>query len=136
MTDQSTPAISFRLRHTMLPVGDLERSVDFYCRLLGMRVVRRRSGSSAGGGHPTAYVGYGEEASSTVLELVSGTGRQDQPWAGHLAFAVSDMRGLCGQLEQEGIRFVRPLRVDQNGTGRLSAIILDPDGFEVELTSS
>lgn len=123
--------LRFHLRHTMLPVTNIEKSVDFYCRLLGMKVLRRRKGTTG----EAAYVGYGGEHDATVLELISGTGKDGEPWAGHLAFAVSDMKGFCARLEQEGVRFTRPFNEDKSRPGRMTAIILDPDGFEVELTS-
>lgn len=123
--------LRFHFRHTMLPVGDIERSVDFYCRLLGMKVLRRRNSASGN----AAYVGYGGEHDSTVLELIAGTGKGDKPWTGHLAFAVSEMKPFCARLEKEGIRFMRPYTEDPSRPGRSTAIVLDPDGFEVELTS-
>lgn len=130
MTDPSA-GMRFHFRHTMLPVADIECSVDFYCRLLGMKVLRRRNSPSGN----AAYVGYGGEHDATVLELIAGTGKEDKPWTGHLAFAVSDMKPFCTRLKDEGIRFTRPFTEDPGRPGRSTAIILDPDGFEVELTS-
>lgn len=129
MTD--TNAIQFRLRHTMLPVSDLERSVDFYTRLLGMTVLRRRSDPV--GGRSIAYVGYDEEAMATVLELIATEGKPVAPWAGHIAVAVSDLKALCARLEAEGVSFAMPLKAIENGTSRFQANILDPDRFMIEL---
>ncbi|HEX9808774.1 MAG TPA: VOC family protein [Alphaproteobacteria bacterium] len=129
--DAGNQAIEFRFRHTMLPVGDLARSVDFYTRLLGMRVVRRRDDPE--GGHNVAYVGYGEEGTHPVLEMIENTGDSDKRWHGHIAVAVSDLRALCRRLEAEGVRFTRPLAAPGRGTNRYIANILDPDGFEIEL---
>ncbi|MDX1483510.1 MAG: VOC family protein [Alphaproteobacteria bacterium] len=121
----------FRFRHTMLPVADLERAVDFYTRLLGMQVVRRRD--QGDDGRAIAYVGYGPEGTHPVLELIAGTGNADKPWAGHIAIAVADLEALCGTLEREGVRFTRPLTAPEGGTNELVANILDADGFEIEL---
>lgn len=120
----------FRFRHTMLPVADVERSVDFYTRLLGMSVLRRRD--DAGRRQSTAYVGYGEEAEETVLELVAGSGKPMQ-WGGHISIAALDLATLCDRLDAEGIRFKVRLPA-QGDAGRRMAVALDPDGFEVELT--
>ena len=124
-------AIKFRFRHTMLPVADMERAVDFYTRLLGMQVVRRRSQGDEG--REIAYVGYGAEGTHPVLELIAGTGDADKPWAGHFSIAVADLTALCATLEAEGVRFTRRLNAPEGGTNELVANIVDPDGFEIEL---
>ena len=125
-------AAEFRFRHTMLPVADMERAVDFYIRLLGMQVVRRRR-PQGGDGREVAYVGYGAEGTHPVLELIAGTGDAGKPWAGHIAIAVADLSSLCATLEAEGVRFTRQLTAPETGTNTLVANILDPDGFEIEL---
>jgi lactoylglutathione lyase len=124
-------AIEFRFRHTMLPVGDLARSVDFYTRLLGMKIVRERNDPESG--QNVAYVGYGEEGTHPVLELIENTGNHDKPWAGHFAVAVSDLPALVKTLEGAGVRFARPLAQPKTGTNAYIANIYDPDGFEIEL---
>lgn len=129
--EQAEEQIQFRFRHTMLPVADMARAVDFYTRLLGMQVVRRRS--QGDDGREISYVGYGEEGTHPVLELIAGTGDADKPWAGHIAIAVSDLKALCAELEAEGIRFTRRLTAPDSGTNALVANILDRDGFEIEL---
>jgi len=131
MSDAATNPIRFRIRHTMLPVGDIERSVDFYTRLLGMRVLRRRADPA--GGRNIAYVGYGEEAHTTVLELIATDGQAVEPWTGHIAIAVSDLRTLCARLQADGVTFAMPLKAIDNGTSRLQANIYDPDRFLIEL---
>ena len=122
-------ALQFRLRHTMLPVADLDRSVDFYTRLLGMRLLRSRIDKQRG--QSTAYVGYDDEAAATVLELVASSGKEAR-WGGHISVAVSDLSLLCQQLDGEGVRFKKRLPVASEE--RRMAIALDPDSFEVELT--
>ncbi len=128
---QGGDGLEFRFRHTMLPVADMARAVDFYTRLLGMEVVRRRS--QGGDGREISYVGYGEEGTHPVLELISGTGDAEKPWAGHIAIAVSDLPALCETLEAEGVRFTRRLTAPDGGTNTYVANIVDPDGFEIEL---
>jgi lactoylglutathione lyase len=120
-------SLKFRLRHTMLPVADLDRSVDFYTRLLGMSVVRERRDSPT----PTAYVGYGDEATFPSLELISGTPATGAKWHGHINVAVSDLAALHERLKAAGVRFARPNR-EVGGKIRF-VYALDPDGFEVEL---
>lgn len=132
MNDQDNAGdVQFRFRHTMLPVADLERSVDFYTRVMGMQVVRRRG--ERDDGRAIAYVGYGAEGTHPVLELISGTGNAEKPWAGHIAIAVADLTALCASLEGEGVRFTRALVAPEGGSNTLVANINDPDGFEIEL---
>ncbi len=132
MNDQDNACdVQFRFRHTMLPVADLERSVDFYTRVMGMQVVRRRG--ERDDGRAIAYVGYGAEGTHPVLELIAGTGNAEKPWAGHIAIAVADLTALCASLEGEGVRFTRALVAPEGGSNTLVANINDPDGFEIEL---
>jgi lactoylglutathione lyase len=123
--------LEFRFRHTMLPVGDLARSVDFYTRLLGMKVLRERT--EGPGGHNVAYVGYGEEGTHPVLELIENTGNHDKEWKGHIAIAVSDVPALVKKLEANGVRFTKALAEPKSGTNVFIAFICDPDGFEIEV---
>lgn len=131
MNDDPANSIQFRMRHTMLPVADIERSVSFYTRLLGMKVLRRRADSA--GGREVAYVGYGDENSSTVLELIATRGQPVEPWAGHIAVAVSDLKALCARLQQGGVEFAMPLKEVNNSSSRYQANIYDPDHFMIEL---
>ena len=97
---QKQPALDagrFRLLHTMLRVFDLERSLDFYSRLMGMKLLRRREVPE--GRYTLAFLGYGEEATHTVLELTYNWG-QKEPYAigtgfGHLAVGVPDVYAAC-----------------------------------------
>lgn len=132
MATQDSDALRFQFRHAMIPVSDLARSVDFYHRLFGMTVLRQRPLDEDG--RATAYVGYGDEDSNTVLELIYGTGDRAAPWAGHLAISVSDLTALCERLKQEGVRFSKPLRAVTGGTRAFTANVYDPDGIELELS--
>lgn len=123
--------MNFRFRHTMLPVEKLDRSVAFYTELLGMKVLRERM--EGPGGHNVAYVGYGDEGTHPVLELIENTGSHDKPWAGHFAIAVSDLPALVERLKAHGVRFKAPLKQPGSGTNVYICNILDPDGFEIEL---
>lgn len=123
-----------RLLHTMLRVFDLERSIDFYTRLLGMTLLRRSE--VAAGRYSLAFVGYGAESDSTVLELTYNWD-QKEPYAigsgfGHLAVAVPDLFGLCAALAKEGVKIPRPPGPLKFGTVNI-AFIEDPDGYRIEL---
>ncbi|KAF0652991.1 MULTISPECIES: lactoylglutathione lyase [Cyanophyceae] len=122
-----------RLLHTMLRVGDLERSLRFYTEVLGMKLLRRKD--YPGGAYTLAFVGYGDEADTTVLELTHnwdtdayeiGTG------FGHLAIGVDDIHATCAAIAAKGGRVVRPPGPKQHGTTVL-AFVEDPDGYKVEL---
>lgn len=126
----------FRIRHTMLRVRDLDRSIDFYTRLLGMGVMRRRPNADPDG--VVAYLGYGEEDGNHALELLedadnseaydSGTGY------GHIALAVPDIYALSEMLEKEGVDFILAPEPIRPGSPNIVAFIRDPDGYEIELT--
>jgi lactoylglutathione lyase len=123
-----------RMLHTMLRVFNLEKSVDFYSRLLGMEVLRRRE--VAEGRYTLAFVGYGAEDSNTVIELTYNWD-QKEPYAlgsafGHLAIGVSDVYATCEKLGKEGVKITRPPGPVKFGT-TVIAFIEDPDGYKIEL---
>jgi len=126
--------LSFRVHHTMLPVADLDRSIAFYTRLLGMKV-RDRHASEARKVE-VGLIGYGEKASAPFLELIKDTSEnapaRATPANIHVGIDTSDLRKLCAILEKEGVTFIRPLKERSDGSG-LSAWIRDPDGHEFEL---
>ena len=124
----------FRLLHTMIRVRDLEKSIDFYTRLLGMKLTRRKDYPS--GEFTLAFVGYGDETDSTVVELTHNWG-QEEPYDlgtgfGHLAIGVPDIYGTCEALEGEGVNIPRPPGPMKHG-GSVIAFIEDPDGYKIEL---
>ncbi len=127
-------ATPHRLLHTMLRVRDLEASLDFYTRLLGMRLLRRKD--FEGGRFTLAFVGYGEESETAVLELTHNWD-QTEPYAlgdgfGHIALACQDIYGLCETLAAAGVSIPRPPGPMKHGT-TVIAFVEDPDGYKVEL---
>ncbi len=126
--------MSARLLHTMIRVFDLEKSIDFYTRLLGMKLLRRKDYPS--GEFTLAFVGYGDETEHTVIELTHNWG-QKEPYAlgtafGHLAIGVADIAGTCARLAAEGVKIPRPPGPMKHG-GSVIAFIEDPDGYRIEL---
>jgi lactoylglutathione lyase len=122
-----------RMLHTMLRVGDLERSLRFYCEVLGMQLLRRKD--YPGGRFTLAFVGYGDEASHTVIELTHnwdttaydlGTG------FGHVALGVDDVYAACARLRSAGANVVREPGPMKHGGSEI-AFIEDPDGYRIEL---
>jgi len=125
---------SFRLLHTMIRVRDLDKSIDFYTRLLGMNELRRTD--FEGGRFTLAFVGYGDEDSNAVVELTYNWD-QAEPYElgdgfGHLAIAVPDAYAVCEAMAEEGVDVPRPAGPMKHGT-RVIAFIKDPDGYMIEL---
>ena len=124
---------SMRLLHTLLRVGDLERSITFYTEVLGMRLLRRKD--YPGGRFTLAFVGYGEESDTTVLELTHNWDTSTYEIGsgyGHIAIGVADIHGVCEQIRAKGGRVAREPGPMKNGT-TVIAFVEDPDGYRVEL---
>ncbi len=124
----------FRLMHTMVRVRDLDRSLDFYTRLLGMTLLRRMDFPE--GRFTLAFVGYGPEDSHAVMELTHNWD-QDGPYDlgtgyGHIALGVHDIYGVCKELETAGARIPRRPGPMRHGTTHI-AFVDDPDGYKIEL---
>ena len=122
-----------RMLHTMLRVGDLERSIAFYTELLGMQLLRRKD--YPGGRFTLAFVGYGSERDQTVLELTHNwdTGAYDLgDGYGHIVLGVEDIRGTCAGIAEKGGRVVREPGPMKHGS-TVIAFVEDPDGYKVEL---
>ncbi len=124
----------FRFMHTMVRVQDLDRSLDFYTRLLGMTLLRRMDFSE--GKFTLAFVGYGPEDTHAVVEL---TNNWDQagPYEigtgyGHIALGVRDIAGVCRELAAAGAKIPRPPGPMKHGTTHI-AFVEDPDGYKIEL---
>ncbi len=121
-----------RLLHTMLRVGDLDRSIDFYTRVLGMRLLRRKDYPE--GKFTLAFVGYGEEDTHTVLELTYnwGVAGYDMGTAfGHIAIEVDDAYHACDAVAAMGGKVTRPAGPMKHGS-TVIAFVEDPDGYKIE----
>jgi lactoylglutathione lyase len=121
-----------RLLHTMIRVGDLDRSVAFYTEALGMRLLRRAD--YPGGRFTLAFVGYGDETDTAVIELTHnwdttvyelGTG------FGHVAIQVEDIEAACDRVRSHGGEVTREPGPMKHGTTIL-AFVRDPDGYAIE----
>ena len=123
-----------RLLHTMIRVSSLEKSVDFYTRLLGMKLLRKTDFPS--GRFTLAFVGYGKEATHHVIELTHNWDEKlpyDQGTGfGHLAIGVPDIYKICTFLGLEGVSIPRAPGPMKHG-GSTIAFIEDPDGYKIEL---
>jgi len=122
-----------RFLHTMLRVGDLERSVGFYTALLGMKELRRRDVPD--GKYTLAFVGYGDEDHEAVIELTYnyGTESYEQGTAfGHLAVGVPDVAAACEAVRTGGGKVTREAGPVKFGT-TVIAFVEDPDGYKIEL---
>ena len=124
----------FRFLHTMIRVRDLDKSIDFYTRHLGMNVTRRNDYPE--GKFTLAFVGYGDEKSETVIELTHNWDQAENydlgDGFGHLAVSVPDIYGVCEAMEKEGVNIPRPPGPMKHGT-TVIAFIEDPDGYKIEL---
>ncbi|HID8641027.1 TPA: lactoylglutathione lyase [Neisseria meningitidis] len=121
-----------RLLHTMLRVGNLEKSLDFYQSVLGMKLLRRKDYPE--GRFTLAFVGYGDETDSTVLELTHNwdTERYDLGNAyGHIAVEVDDAYEACERVKRQGGNVVREAGPMKHGT-TVIAFVEDPDGYKIE----
>ncbi|HQT86060.1 MULTISPECIES: lactoylglutathione lyase [Acidiphilium] len=123
----------FQYLHTMIRVNDLEESIGFYTKLLGMKELRRTDVPD--GKYTLAFVGYGGEKDHTVLELTYnyGTDHYDQGTAfGHLALGVADIKATVEKLRAAGAKISREPGPVKFGT-TVIAFIEDPNGYKIEL---
>lgn len=122
-----------RILHTMIRVGDLDRSIRFYTEVLGMRVLRRNDYPE--GKFTLAFVGYAEESKEAVIELTYNwdVERYDPGNAfGHIAIEVNDAYAACEEIKQRGGNVVREAGPMKGGT-TVIAFVEDPDGYKIEL---
>lgn len=122
-----------RILHTMIRVGNLERSLRFYCDVLGMRMIRQKE--YPGGRFTNTFVGYGTEADSAVIELTYNwdTDRYDLgDGYGHIALQVEDIYETCARITERGGQITRAPGPMKHGT-TVIAFVEDPDGYKVEL---
>ncbi|MCF6354050.1 MAG: lactoylglutathione lyase [Candidatus Polarisedimenticolaceae bacterium] len=122
-----------RILHTMLRVGNLERSVQFYTEVLGMRELRRKEYPD--GKFTLAFLGYGEESTNTVLELTYNWGEESYDLGhgfGHIAIEVDDVYRACEAMKKQGGKIIREAG-PMNAGATIIAFLEDPDGYQIEL---
>ena len=122
-----------RLLHTMLRVGNLERSIEFYTDVLGMKLLRQKQYPE--GEFTLAFVGYGEESDTAVIELTYNWGTDSYDLGngyGHIALGVDDIYATCDELKRRGGKVAREPGPMQHGT-TVIAFVEDPDGYKIEL---
>lgn len=124
-----------RILHTMIRVGDLEKSIKFYTEIFGMKVLRQKEYPE--GKFTNTFIGYGDEKENTVIELTYNwdTSEYDlgNGW-GHIAIEVEDVYKACEDITAKGGNVVRPAGPMKHGTSIL-AFVEDPDGYKIELLS-
>lgn len=122
-----------RLLHTMIRVGDLDRSIRFYTEVLGMRLLRRSDYPE--GKFTLAFIGYGEEHDSTVIELTYNWGVEHYELGGgfgHFAIEVEDVYQASETIRERGGRIIREAG-PMNAGSTIIAFVEDPDGYPIEL---
>ncbi len=122
-----------RMLHTMLRVGNLDRSIAFYTEVLDMQLLRKSDNEAYK--YTLAFVGYGEESSHTVLELTYNWGVEDYDLGtgfGHIALGVSDVAAACERIKARGGVVSRDAGPVKGGT-TIIAFVEDPDGYKIEL---
>ena len=121
-----------RILHTMLRVGDLDRALDFYVNVLGIRELRRKD--YPGGRFTNVFVGYGDEASAAVLELTHNWDTRTYDLGsgyGHVAIEVDDACRACEEVKKRGGKVTREAGPMKHGT-TVIAFVEDPDGYKIE----
>ena len=125
--------MSMRLLHTMIRVGDLEKSINFYTEILGMKLLRQKDYPD--GKFSLAFVGYGNEQDNSVIELTYNwdTDNYDLGSAfGHLAIEVDDVYAAAEKIRDQGGKIIREPGPMNAGT-TIIAFVEDPDGYQIEL---
>lgn len=122
-----------RLLHTMIRVGNLEQSIAFYTEVLGMRLLRQKDYPE--GRFTLAFVGYGEESETAVIELTHNWDTDSYDLGngyGHVALGVQDIYAMCEAIKQRGGVVTREPGPMKHGTSVI-AFVEDPDGYKIEL---
>ena len=122
-----------KILHTMIRVGDLQRSIDFYTKTMGMQLLRTTDRPEQK--YSLAFVGYGDEASGAVLELTYNYGVSQYELGtafGHVAISVDDAAAACERIRAGGGKVTREAGPVKGGT-TVIAFVEDPDGYKIEL---
>lgn len=122
-----------RILHTMIRTGDLDRSIDFYTKVLGMKLLRRHDYPE--GRFTLAFVGYGDERERAVIELTYNWGVERYELGtgfGHIAIEVDNVYAACDEIKRRGGTVTREAGPMKGGT-TVIAFVADPDGYKIEL---
>jgi len=122
-----------RLLHTMIRVGDLEKSIKFYTEILNMKLLRQKDYPD--GRFTLAFVGYGDESSNTAIELTHNWDTESYDMGsgfGHLAIEVEDVYKAVEQIKQQDGKIIREAG-PMNAGSTIIAFVEDPDGYQIEL---
>lgn len=122
-----------RILHTMLRVGDLQRSIDFYTQVLGMKLLRKSEHPE--GEFTLAFLGYAEESEGAVLELTYNWGVESYDLGdgyGHIALEVDDVYEATAAIRERGGKILRDAG-PMNAGATIIAFVEDPDGYAIEL---
>ena len=125
-----------RLLHTMLRVGNLQASIDFYTHIMGMKLLRQNENKEYQ--YTLAFMGYGDESDTTVLELTFNWDKSQYSMGeafGHIAIGVDDIYSVCESIEQQGGDVYRKPGPVKGGKSVI-AFVRDPDGYAIELIES
>jgi lactoylglutathione lyase len=128
--------MSKRILHTMLRVGDLDRSINFYTNVLGMKLLRKSENKEYA--YTLAFIGYADESESAVIELTYNwdTSEYDLGNAyGHIAIGTDDIYATCEEIRSAGGEIIREPGPVKGGTTEI-AFVKDPDGYSIELINS
>ena len=122
-----------RILHTMIRVGDLDASIQFYTEVLGMKLLREKDYPD--GKFTLAFLGYGEESANTVIELTYNWGVSEYELGnafGHIAIEVDDVYQACEEIRSRGGKIIRDAGPMNAGT-TIIAFVEDPNGYQIEL---
>ena len=122
-----------RILHTMLRVGNLEKSIDFYINKLGMKLIRKKDYPH--GKFTLAFIGYGSEEDSSMIELTYNWGKEKYikgEGFGHIAIGVENIYEVCRRLKENDCKITRPPGPMKN-SNTILAFVEDPDGYKIEI---
>jgi lactoylglutathione lyase len=125
-----------RILHTMLRVNDLDASLAFYCDVLGMKLLRKKDYPS--GEFTLAFVGYGDESDTAVIELTHNWGKSSYTLGdafGHVAIGVQGIHDIVEKIRAKGGKVTREPGPMKHGT-TVIAFVEDPNGYKIELIES